>query len=133
MTKLLGGVSGRGFMPGQSGNPSGLPRNTPKVAVSLAKLLRLRPEVDYTARNRADEIALELYRIATEGEDDRARLAAIDQICNRLYGRPAQAVEINSDQRTQIVIELGGGYGSDEHNHIEALDGDVAPVALLGK
>lgn len=28
--KLLGGITGKGFMPGQSGNPSGRPKNTLK-------------------------------------------------------------------------------------------------------
>ena len=35
-TKMLGGITGKGFMPGQSGNPGGRPRN-PLKDFSLAE------------------------------------------------------------------------------------------------
>ena len=38
--KMLGGVTGKGFMPGQSGNPSGRPKNSLKsyIAKKLADM-----------------------------------------------------------------------------------------------
>lgn len=33
-TKMLGGVTGKGFMPGVSGNPNGRPKNTMKDYIS---------------------------------------------------------------------------------------------------
>ena len=120
-----------GWQKGQSGNPSGLPVGTPKVKQALMKLLRLAPERRFEVKTRGDQVAAELVRLALKARDPRVRLSAITEILNRLYGRPAQELAITSDQRTQIVVELGLQRNGDAANHIEALNGDRAAVALL--
>lgn len=44
--KQLGGITGKGFMPGQSGNPNGRPPGTYSLKVKIEKALRENPELE---------------------------------------------------------------------------------------
>ena len=85
--KKLGGVTGKGFMPGQSGNPAGRPRTRGLIAA-------LKAEVSVVVKGRTVEEALaaELVRQALRG---RRRLVAIAEIFDRLEGKPRQALDFN--------------------------------------
>ena len=87
----LGGVTGRGFMPGKSGNPAGRPRtrgllNALKTAIQ---------EVGTDGRSVEEQLADALIEEALRGTH---RLPAIQTIFDRLEGRPRQQIEINRDQ-----------------------------------
>lgn len=100
--KLLGGVSGAGWRPGVSGNPSGLPRNTPKVSVALAKLLRCGVGEDYQLVSKADELAQALYIKAVRGD-----VEAIREVMNRTEGKVRDVVEIvDESARAELAIHL---------------------------
>ena len=82
----LGGITGKGFMPGVSGNPNG----RPKKSNCVSDLLRNKgDEVQEDGRTKLLAVIETLYERAGEGE-----LKAIDMIFDRLEGKPAQKVEV---------------------------------------
>jgi hypothetical protein len=74
--KKLGGCTGKGFMPGQSGNPGGRPKEVGHVR-ALAK--------KYT-----EEAIRTLAELMRTGKPDRARVAAAEALLDRAYGKPTQ-------------------------------------------
>jgi hypothetical protein len=90
--KKLGGVTGRGFVPGQSGNPAGRPRTKGLVAALKVAVA----EVGKDGRTVEEALADELVRQALRG---RRRLVAIAEIFDRLEGRPRQSVDLNDVTR----------------------------------
>lgn len=101
--KLSGGITGKGWTKGVSGNPGGLPRNTPKLSVALGKLLRCGAGEEYPIVNRADEIALALYERAKGGD-----VAAIGMVFDRIEGKLSQTLNLTagsqSDQELARVM-----------------------------
>ena len=78
--KQLGGITGRGFLPGHSGNPNGRPRTR-----GLLGTLRVRiSEVGPDGRSLEDRLIDVLVQEALRG---RHRLAAVETIFDRLEGR----------------------------------------------
>jgi hypothetical protein len=91
--KQLGGITGRGFQPGQSGNPNGRPKtNTGLVNALRAKVA----EVTSDGRTIAQQIANMLVEESLRG---RHRVAAASVILDRLEGRPAQQLDFNNITR----------------------------------
>jgi hypothetical protein len=85
--KQLGGVTGAGFMPGQSGNPKGRP-----LTKGLLTALRNKvSEVD--ANGRTIEARL-VEVLVNEALDGKNRLAAVEIILDRLEGRSRQRLEV---------------------------------------
>src|SRR5580698_1544608 len=89
--KMLGGVTGKGFMPGQSGNPSGRPRkglltNCYKAVIEqpLPEDLRMGLKLPEGA-TYGEAIALGQARAAIKGKTDAAR-----EIGDRLEGKARQ-------------------------------------------
>lgn len=70
---------GRPFKPGQSGNPSGRPKDVGHVR-----------EI---ARKHTEAAISALVEIVANGKPDRARVAAAEAILDRGYGRPTQPIE----------------------------------------
>ena len=70
----LGGVTGKGFMPGQSGNPSGRPSDHKRLRELCRKL--------------GDKAVDGLLKEAETGETASARIAAWQTILDRGYGKP---------------------------------------------
>lgn len=87
--KKLGGVTGKGFMPGQSGNPNGRPR-------TRGLLVQLKAELGEVTKGRSAEelIAQKLVNLAKRGN-----LAAIRECFDRLEGKPRQAFDLNDERR----------------------------------
>jgi hypothetical protein len=88
--KLVGGITGRGFLPGRSGNVNGRPKtNTGLVNAIRAKVAELAPD----GRTIAQHIAAMLVDESLRG---RHRVAAASVILDRLEGRPAQQLDLNN-------------------------------------
>jgi hypothetical protein len=85
--KQLGGITGRGFVPGQSGNPSGRPRTRGLVSSLRAKMAEVGPD----GRSLEERLVGVLIQEALKG---RQRLAAVAVIFDRLEGRAHQQIQI---------------------------------------
>jgi len=87
--KLLGGITGKGFVPGQSGNPNGRPRTKGLLNSLKVKIT----EVGADGRTVEELLVAALIEEAFEG---RNRMAALAYIFDRLEGRPRQEVDVRS-------------------------------------
>jgi hypothetical protein len=107
------------FKPGQSGNPGGLPKGTPKVKVALMDLLALEPEKFRTFKPEtvAEELAFKQVSRALGWNDTPVKDAinATEKIADRTEGRPTQRQEItgkagkpliDDQSRAEAAIEL---------------------------
>jgi hypothetical protein len=91
--KRVGGVTGKGFRPGQSGNPGGRPK-------ALAEVKALAAEHTRDAINA-------LHAIATDDKkDERARVQAAVALLDRAWGKPAQAVEVSGPAGGPVQQEV---------------------------
>lgn len=75
------------FQPGQSGNPSGRPKEN--------------AEVKRLARSHATR-AIEKLAALIESDDERTAVAACQAILDRGYGKPAQAITGGDDDDNPI-------------------------------
>jgi hypothetical protein len=85
--KQLGGITGRGFVPGKSGNPSGRPRTRGLVSSLRAKMSEVGPD----GRSLEERLVAVLIQEALRG---RQRLAAVAVIFDRLEGRAHQQIQV---------------------------------------
>ena len=94
----LGGITGKGFMPGVSGNPKG----RPKKANCVSDLLRNKgDEIQEDGRTKLQAVIETLYEKAKDGD-----LKAIDMIFDRVEGKPAQKLEVE-----QAILPTGFDIG----------------------
>lgn len=93
------------WQPGQSGNPGGMPKGTPKVSVAYAKLLALDPTelADYQPATVAEDIALARI-VAARG---KRGLADTAEITDRTEGKAPQRIEhANVSDSERMIIRL---------------------------
>jgi hypothetical protein len=88
------------FKKGQSGNPSGLPKNPPSPERRLEEQARREvyrevSNVVVEARRYAGLAVDTLVAIAKNGQTDNSRLSAATELLNRGYGRPAQSLDLH--------------------------------------
>jgi hypothetical protein len=76
--KLVGGITGKGWLAGQSGNPGGR-RPLPQV---------LRERLDELTPEAIEAIAV----LARTAESESVRLTAWEYLVNRRFGRPAERI-----------------------------------------
>jgi hypothetical protein len=96
------------FKPGQSGNPGGNYKRTPKVSNAYARLLALTPEeLDvFQPANGAEQIALKQINNARDGKPHDT-LAAVKEVTDRTEGRTRQTVHIdNTSDVEKLVIRI---------------------------
>ena len=86
-TKLVGGITGRGFLPGQSGNPHGRPHTKGLLTALRNKVA----EVDADGRTIEARLVEVLVNEALDGKN---RLPAVEIIFDRLEGRSRQRLEV---------------------------------------
>ncbi len=86
---------------GVSGNPGGLLHGTPKVSVSLMRLLRTPVTDEFPVNTRADALASRLFQNAIAGDTK-----AISEVCDRTEGKPSQALQVTATQLpTAEIVE----------------------------
>ncbi len=86
-----GGVTGKGFRPGKSGNPRGLP-GRPRTRGLLAALKAELGIVGKDGRTTEQQLAAKLVHEALKG---RYKRAAIAEIFDRIEGKPKQQLDVN--------------------------------------
>ena len=95
--KMLGGITGKGFKPGVSGNPNG----RPKGIQSIPDILRKIGEEDGTVdgKSKLDVILYKVFQFAVEG-----RPWAVQFIADRTEGKAREYVE-QKIIKDEIIIE----------------------------
>lgn len=78
------------FQPGQSGNPSGRPKENAEIK-ALAKSY--------------GKDAIEKMAALLESDDEKVRLAAAQALLDRGYGKPAQAIVGGDEDDAPLKVE----------------------------
>jgi hypothetical protein len=110
----------KGFKPGQSGNPGGLPKGTPKVSLALMRLLRSDPGEVFTPKSRAEEIAYALYRRAATGD-----VSAIRELSGRTEGKSPATVNLNADDKALRYQQLAEKLAAQYDKPLEEVVSDI--------
>jgi len=104
----LGGATGKGFLPGQSGNPGGRKKGTSITAILNRKL----DELDDDGKSRAEKVAEVIVREALAGD-----YRFVDMLLNRTEGKipdkvlnltPADAKQMSDEELEDFVAGSGG-------------------------
>jgi len=85
--KQLGGCTGKGFLPGQSGNPNGRPRTRGLLGTLRVKVAEVGPD-GLSLEERLVNVLLQ------EALHGRHRLAAVEIVFDRLEGRARQHLDV---------------------------------------
>ena len=92
--KQRGGVTGRGFLPGQSGNPGGRPKH-------VTKLIETIQHETHDGRELVD-FMMQTFRSGPM----RYRMEAAYWLTERGFGKPPQTVELTAEDRGPVVVKL---------------------------
>ena len=124
MGYLVGGCTGKGWLPGQSGNPAGRPPNKRYISdilrgilnrvpvKELAKLLGL-PEGTVEGENTDVLVALALLKKALSGDTK-----AIDMIFDRTEGKVSDKIE-GTENPVTIILRPARDRGVDPELYID--------------
>lgn len=91
--KKLGGCTGKGFMPGVSGNPAGAKKKIQKIPDILMKI-GMQPGTKDGKMTKLDVVMERVFKFAVEG-----RPWAVEFIANRTEGKPRQQIDINLEDK----------------------------------
>jgi Family of unknown function (DUF5681) len=105
--KKLGGVTGKGFRPGTSGNPGGRPKDL--VTRELRELMLRQCSLDKKKRSWGEVIAEAIGRKARAGD-----VRAFEAIADRTDGKPAQAVSVSADFSGDVTVGSYALTGKEE-------------------
>jgi uncharacterized protein DUF5681 len=106
-SKQLGGITGRGFLPGQSGNPKGRPYTKGLLTALRHKVA----EIGSDGRTIEEQLVEVLVQEALNGQHP---LPAVEIIFDRLEGRARQQIEVadvtrelreKSDEELRFYLE----------------------------
>jgi len=100
--KRRGGITGLGFLPGQSGNPNGRPRSRGLLTAIRARI----GDVDEGGKTIEERLVDVLLQEALKG---RHRLAAVLAVFDRMEGRPSLHLDFNdvsADLRSRSTEDL---------------------------
>jgi hypothetical protein len=101
--KQRGGITGKGFEPGQSGNPKGRPPGSVSITAEIKKKLQEIPE-----GQQKSYLELLINRILKQAVVD-GNEQMIKQIWSYIDGTPRQAE--NSDPATPVIINVSNKTG----------------------
>jgi len=95
--KMPGGITGKGWIPGQSGNPDGRPPKPKNIPDILIKIGEEDGTVD--GKTKLDVIMNKVFQFALEG-----RPWAVQFIADRTEGKATERIE-QRITRDEVVIE----------------------------
>jgi hypothetical protein len=101
--KQRGGITGKGFEPGQSGNPKGRPPGSVSITAEIKKKLQEIPE-----GQQKSYLELLINRILKQAVVD-GNEQMIKQIWSYIDGTPRQAE--NTDLATPVIINVSNKTG----------------------
>jgi hypothetical protein len=90
--KATGGVTGKGFEPGKSGNPGG----RPKIAQEFKDKCR-----EFMSEDGWEKLKL----LATNGRS-KDHMKALELIAAYAYGKPKQGIELTGEEGNDINITI---------------------------
>jgi hypothetical protein len=93
---MPGGITGKGWVPGQSGNPGGRPKGR-----SVTALLRQLLDQEHNQKKLAELLAERLLKEALTG-----KLGHIKEVLDRTEGRVADRVQVEAAEGQGLVINL---------------------------
>lgn len=119
--KQLGGITGKGFLPGQSGNPGGRPKGSVKISSAYERSLARLVPGDPEGRTYAQFIADKNVELAAQGN-----LAATKEVTDRVEGKAPRTIEISHDDSkrkkwARLVEELSQKYDKPREEVIQDL------------
>jgi hypothetical protein len=97
----------RPFKKGESGNPGGLPKGTPKLGPALVRFLAMPPRIfqNFKPRSVAEELAKKMIELALDGRAGVA-IRAFKEIADRTDGKPGFATYLHhSDGNVTVTYE----------------------------
>ncbi len=99
---MVGGITGKGWLKGQSGNPQGKPKDV------LTDILRRRLELPSKHGNetRAEDLADELLALCEPPTLPAERIRALEYVYNRLGGTPRQSIDLASAEDDPSVMAM---------------------------
>lgn len=83
----LGGITGRGFLPGKSGNPNGRPHTRGLISALRLRVAEIAPDGRTIEEHLIDVLMQEALR-------GKHRLPAVELIFDRLEGKAHQMLEV---------------------------------------
>ena len=123
--KMLGGITGKGFVPGVSGNPEGRPPETPEQKIVKRAIKELVKEYKEDLAQVLPQIRPILIAKAVEGD-----MVAIKEIHDRVMDKSKQPTDITSDGEkisNQVLVKFIDGKPIETNDNRDT-PGIQAPV-----
>jgi hypothetical protein len=95
--KKNGGITGKGFMPGKSGNPAGRPK------IGLCFTDRLREAVNIPLDKKRIVLDDIIAKVVTQAR--AGNLIATQMIVNRLEGKELERIITREAEKDELIIE----------------------------
>lgn len=105
-------LEGKGFKPGQSGNPAGRPKGIPNSKTILQRFLALEEKIANPVTGVEESMSqLEIMYLKQIAKARKGDLSAMKEVIDRYEGKPQQTVEMNLavDPRKEILDKYLGG------------------------
>ena len=97
--KMPGGITGKGFKPGQSGNPNGRPKGMRSIPDILKKIGEEDGTVD--GKSKLDVIMYKVFQFALEGKP-----WAVQFIADRTEGKAKEFREVTHNNQAIKVLTI---------------------------
>ncbi len=95
--KMVGGITGKGWKPGQSGNPNGRPKKNYTIPDLLTKIGEEDGTLD--GKSKLEVIMYKVFQYALEGKQ-----WAVQFIADRTEGKPKEHIE-QKITRDEVIVE----------------------------
>ena len=109
--KMVGGITGKGFVKGQSGNPNGRPRGTQSIPDMLKRIgeedvpdvLNEKVQELFGKADIGEITMLEAVMRTTMMYAIQGKSWAVQFLADRLEGKPRQTIELEQHEPIQLI------------------------------